>query len=197
MISAKVIADSKNEFGNRITTMVVTFPRILLAEAKTHRVISDDTAIEISDAGFNDEILFSRNSASSRAIPFNKMIESIKTNPFIPIAWMKDHRGMQGTEYFTEQEVKELNLVEDWLADRDRVVESALKRSEKGVTKQIVNRQLETFAYHTVIVTATEWENFFALRCPQYELYDGTDPVPPADRSGPCGSVAGESAVDQ
>ena len=78
-ISAKVIADSKNEFGNRITTMIVTFPRFILAELNTHRMMS-------------------RNSASSRATPFEKMLEAVSNNPFIPIAWQKDHKGMQGSE---------------------------------------------------------------------------------------------------
>jgi len=33
-----------------------------------------------------------------------------------------------------------------------------------GVTKQFSNRLLEPFLWHTAIVTATDWENFFALR---------------------------------
>jgi len=82
MISAKIIADSSNQFGNRITTMQVTFPRFILAELNTHR-------------------MFSRNSASSRAIPFEKMVKSVNENPFIPIAWQREHKGMQGTEYLT------------------------------------------------------------------------------------------------
>lgn len=54
MIKAEIIADSINQYGNRITSFVITFPRIVLAEFNTHRALS-------------------RNSASSRAIPFNKM----------------------------------------------------------------------------------------------------------------------------
>jgi hypothetical protein len=80
MIQRKNIADSKNEFGNRLTTFVLTFPRIVLAEFNTHRMIS-------------------KNSASSRAIPFKKMLKMVQENPFIPIKWMKDHSGMQGNEY--------------------------------------------------------------------------------------------------
>ncbi|MFN7465277.1 MAG: hypothetical protein ACK53T_07825 [Planctomycetota bacterium] len=150
MILAKVVADSKNEFGDRITTMIVTFPRIILAEFNTHR-------------------MFSRNSASSRAIPFEKMVKSIKENPFVPIAWMKDHRGMQGTEFFTnEDEIRELKS--QYLFARDYAVQQAETLNGKGLTKQIVNRGLEAYMWHTVIVTATEWENFFALRCPQYSI---------------------------
>ena len=83
MIQARILADSISERGDRITTYLLTFPRIILAEFNTHRA-------------------FSRNSASSRAIPFKKMVESVQTNPFIPIAWQKDHKGMQGTEYLSE-----------------------------------------------------------------------------------------------
>lgn len=154
-ISAKVVADSKNEFGNRITTMVVTFPRIILAEFNTHR-------------------MFSRNSASSRAIPFEKMVNTIKNNPFVPIAWQKDHKGMQGTEYFPKEWINN-NLLEKWYEARDRAVWQAELLSNVGVTKQIVNRLLEPFMWHTVIVTATEWENFFALRCPQYTNITSTN----------------------
>lgn len=152
MIKAKVIADSKNEFGDRITTMIVTFPRFILAEFNTHR-------------------MFSRNSASSRAIPFEKMLNSVENNPFIPIAWQKDHKGMQGTEYFLE-EVDISILNQDWVYARDEALRKAKDLSSWGATKQLCNRLLEPFMYHTVIITATEWENFFSLRCPKYELTD-------------------------
>lgn len=152
-IEAKVIADSKNEFGNRITTMIVTMPRFILAEFNTHR-------------------MFSRNSASSRAIPFEKMLKSVEENPFIPIAWMKDHSGMQGTEYL---DVNHSGIcVADWLKARDFAVKQAKQLSEVGCTKQLCNRLLEPFMYHTVICTSTEWENFFALRCPRYTNIDET-----------------------
>jgi len=152
MISAKVITDSKNEFGNRITTMVVTMPRIILAEFNTHR-------------------MFSRNSTSSRAIPFEKMVKSVEENPFIPIAWQKDHKGMQGVEYFSEDDVFNVDKHKwEWLRARDHAISKAKELNNTGVTKQLCNRLLEPFMWHTVIVTATEWENFFALRCPQYEF---------------------------
>ena len=65
MIKAEIIADSLSPQGHRLTTFICVFPRIVLAEFNTHRMLS-------------------RNSASSRAIPFNKMLEMVKTNPFIP-----------------------------------------------------------------------------------------------------------------
>jgi len=157
MISAKIVADSINESGNRITTMEVVFPRFILAELNTHRA-------------------FSRNSASSRAIPFEKMVKSVQENPFIPIAWQKDHKGMQGTEYFAHpQEVQK--CIDRWLYHRDSAVQSAKELSQLGITKQLCNRLLEPFMYHKVLITATEFNNFFNLRCPKYSLFSENIPM--------------------
>lgn len=151
MITAEIIADSKNQFGQRITTYILVFPRIILAEFNTHR-------------------MFSRNSASSRAIPFKKMVESVTTNPFIPSRWMKDHSGMQGSEFMDERESEVAKSA--WLVARNRMVEQATYLSARGVTKQFCNRLLESFLWHTVIVTASEWENFFSLRAhPAAEIH--------------------------
>lgn len=147
-ISAEIIADSKNEHGQRLTTFVVKFPRIILAEFNTHRMLS-------------------RNSASSRAIPFERMLKLVQEDPFIPIAWMKDHKGMQGNEFFTDVEEGPFTAAwfeNQWLDSRDTALTRAKLLSEAGLTKQIVNRLLEPFMWHTVIVTGSEWENFFALR---------------------------------
>lgn len=143
-ISAQIIADSINSRRKRITSFVVTMPRIVLAELNTHRV-------------------FSRNSASSRAIPFAKMVEAVKTTPFIPIRWMKEHSGMQGNEFFTEQsDIAALECA--YLKGRDNAVATAEELSNLGLTKQIVNRGLEAYMYHTVILTSCDFENFIALR---------------------------------
>ena len=147
-ISATIVADSLGPNGDRVTSILVTFPRFILAELNTHRMLS-------------------KNSASSRAIPLNKVIESVTNNPFIPIAWQKKHKGMQGTEYFTD--ISEINhLCKLWLEGRDESVMLAEALNIKGITKQLCNRLLEPFMWHTVLITATEFENFFKLRCPQY-----------------------------
>jgi len=151
-IEAKILADSISERGDRITTYLLTFPRIILAEFNTHRA-------------------FSRNSASSRAIPFKKMVESVQTNPFIPIAWQKDHKGMQGTEYITSKDDIE-NCISVWLKARDNAIKQSIclngAEGFEAVTKQLCNRLLEPFMWHTVICTATDYDNFFNLRCPEY-----------------------------
>ncbi|MAT89635.1 MAG: hypothetical protein CMC35_02990 [Flavobacteriaceae bacterium] len=151
-INATIIADSKDVRGNRITTFVITFPRIVLAEFNTHRMLS-------------------KNSASSRAIPFKKMFEKVQNDPFVPIRFQEDHKGMQGTKYL---EGRNHDLaVSSWLRARTSVLEEAimLNRNNK-VTKQICNRLLEPWGWHTAITTATEWENFYALRHhPQAEIH--------------------------
>lgn len=143
-ISAKVVADSITKDGKRITSIVAVIPRIVLAELNTHRALS-------------------KNSASSRAIPFKKMCDMVVNEPFIPMLFQKTHKGMQGTEQFTE--VSDIaQCINMWLDARDKAVASAKELDNFGVTKQLCNRILEPFMYHTVLLTATEWQNFIALR---------------------------------
>jgi thymidylate synthase ThyX len=165
-ISAKIIEGSLSPQGLPISTWVLTFPRIVLAEFNTHR-------------------MFSRNSASSRAIPFKKMLEMVQNDPFIPIRWMKEHTGMQGTEYFTSKDslkipdslyggkIATLKMLEmSWLNARNSAVVEAVYLDSIGCTKQICNRLLEPFMWHTVLLTTTEIENFFALRAhPAAEIH--------------------------
>ena len=75
-ITATIIADSINSNGNRITTFELTYPRWIHAEVMTHR-------------------LFSRNAASSRAIPVSKTSAAIKSNPTTPSFWGANEAGMQ------------------------------------------------------------------------------------------------------
>ena len=146
MYKCEILADSLSPQGHRITTYKVTYPRIIHAEMCRHRILS-------------------RNSASSRAIPFKKMLKMVQEDPFIPIAWQKDHKGMQGTEYLTNEELKW-----NWLEARDNAVKIARTLSDKDCTKQLCNRLLEPFLWHTEIITGTEWDNFFELRMPCYEI---------------------------
>lgn len=150
-ISAQVIAHSKNEFGDELITFVTTGPRIILAELNTHR-------------------MFSRNSASSRAIPFPKMLDTIKNNPFIPIAFQEDHKGMQGIKYLTGTDA--MAAKHAWLIARDYAAIRAEEFAYLDVTKQLVNRLLEPFMWHTCIITTGKegLENFFDLRCPTYNI---------------------------
>lgn len=140
--SAKIISDSITLGGDRLTTLECTFPRYVLAEFNTHRV-------------------FSRNSASSRAIPVAKRIKAVQDNPFIP-EFGSNKPGMQAGEVLMDDDAKEAERI--WLAARDAAVEQAEFMEALGVHKQVANRILEPFCWHTVIVSSTEWDNFFTLR---------------------------------
>lgn len=142
-ISAKIVADSIQENGCRLTTFTIIFPRFLLAELNTHRMLS-------------------RNSASSRARPFKVMLKDVLDDPFIPIRWMAAHKGMQGEDFLGEE--ASATARQTWLQARDAAVASARLLDEQQVTKQIVNRILEPFLWHEVIITGSEFDNFFALR---------------------------------
>lgn len=157
-ISAEIIADSIDERGNRLTSLLITFPRFILAEVNTHRMLS-------------------KNTSSSRAIPFKKMVEAVENNPFIPIAWQKEHKGMQGSEYITNP--KAIFCREnDWRVASYKAIEMAKNLNADyryedgdGITKQLCNRLLEPFMWTTMLITGSKegWQNFFELRCPQYQ----------------------------
>jgi thymidylate synthase ThyX len=144
-ISATTILRSRHALdpSNVITTLLLRYPRPIHAEFMTHRV-------------------FSRNAASSRAIPVAKLIQDVIDNPYIPLHWGKNEPGMQASAQF-EGADREW-LIGQWLMDRDHAVERARVYAEFGCHKQIVNRLLEPFAHITVVVSGTEWSNFVALR---------------------------------
>ena len=148
-IKAEIVAHSINEQGDELISVLATFPRIILAEVNTHRMLS-------------------KNTSSSRAIPFNKMVESIQNDPFIPIAWQKEHSGMQGSEYHEDTH----KLAEGWLTARNSAIQIAEGLNNNKVTKQLANRLLEPFMWTTMLITGPKsgWDNFFHLRNPVYEI---------------------------
>ncbi|HEY4508730.1 MAG TPA: FAD-dependent thymidylate synthase [Candidatus Paceibacterota bacterium] len=181
-ISANVVADSVHD-RSRLTTFEVTFPRFILAEFNTHRMLS-------------------RNSASSRAIPVWKRLSDIVLYPFIPLQFGKNKAGMQSAEDISQEDTDA--ACTNWLVGRDVAViqafmlaggENQIMKDSKGdvravtvcdavkqlmaqysdvvgkmiplnagVHKQHANRVLEPYAWHTVIVTGTHWRNFYGLR---------------------------------
>lgn len=141
--TAKIVADSVSPAGVRLVTFEATFSRIILSEVNTHRMLS-------------------RNSASSRAIPVEKMIARVLEDSYVPTHWGKNQRGMQA-----EQDVDEVSQTlakNHWLLARDSAVAYAKSLLQDGIHKQITNRLLEPFMWHVALITATEWSNFFHLR---------------------------------
>lgn len=150
-ISAKVIADSISTYvvdrqmklGVRITTFQLRYPRFVHAELMTHRV-------------------FSRNASSSRAIPVLTMLKQIIEDPAMPIYWGANQSGMQAKSELAG--FKRWLAIRAWRTARYPAVFAAFIAYKIGLHKQIANRICEPWAYISVVVTATEYQNWFDLR---------------------------------
>lgn len=140
MIKATIIADSvSGHTGQRITTFELEYHRYIHSELMTHRQ-------------------FSRNAASSRAIPTDTMLENVRA---VPIHWGKNQSGMQAKD----EEVDYVPAYNAWIDARNDAIKNAKKLQALGLHKQIVNRVLEPFQMMKTLVTATNFDNFFNLRC--------------------------------
>ena len=167
-ITAGIVADSISPKGNRLTTLQLRYPRFIHAEFMTHR-------------------MFSRNASSSRAIPVAKLIEDIQRDPAMPMHWGRNQAGMQAREELDARvsipvpiasvssedntmpeldwEHRRFDRKEAWFQAMDQAIMHATCFDRAGYHKQIVNRLLEPFSHINVVVSATEWDNFFLLRC--------------------------------
>ena len=162
---AKILADSIAPNGARLTTFLISIPKFIQAELNTHRMLS-------------------RNSASTRAVPAAKMRQRVIDDPVLPVFWGKNQAGMQAAEELSDAD--QINVEhngsvfgmqvgtttsrgaarEAWLEGAKEAVALAQHLSEgRGLHKQIANRVLEPFLFVEVVVSATEWANFWRLRC--------------------------------
>jgi|SRR6478736_76771 len=152
---ADIILDSVSPLGDRLTTMEFTFVRWVLAEFNTHRS-------------------HSRNSASSRAIPVEKVLGKVVETPAWPIVWASEQPGMQGGNELSGQDLADAKdlFLDIWEATTSRIQVYLDSHPEKKsrLHKSLINRTLEPFMWHTVIATATEagWNNFFLLRATKF-----------------------------
>lgn len=142
-IKVDIIADSISEAGKRITTFQLSYPLMIHAELMTHRV-------------------FSRNAASNRAIPVIKLIKRTIKDPAIPMVWGSNKPGMSaGAELGL---YKQFLLKGLWLGGLYASAFFAYLTSKLGLHKQHANRMMMPYQHIDVIVTSTEWENFYDLR---------------------------------
>ena len=145
MISAKIVCDSVSPQGHRLTTFELRYPKFIHGEVMTHRV-------------------FSRNASSRRAIPTAKYLEEVRSGALRakPEFWGKNQKGMQAAEELTGYELNQAKFAWDEAALGAALIAERL--AKLGAHKQIVNRILEPFLHINVVVTATEYMNFFGLR---------------------------------
>jgi thymidylate synthase ThyX len=142
-IKAEIVAHSVAHNGKEIVTYNLTYPRVIHAEFMTHRALG-------------------RNASSSRAIPVEKIIQQVMDDPYVPIHWGKNQKGMQADQEISAREQENAKAI--WLTARNLAVDRAKALLELGIHKQVVNRILEPWHHIKVTVTATEWSNFFGLR---------------------------------
>jgi len=147
-IRATIIADSISQWGKRLTTFELEYPRFIHAEIMTHRLLS-------------------RNCASSRAIPSKKMFNLIEQSPAIPIHWGKNQTGMQAYkehDQLINYEEIDYTPKELWHKAKSSAISYAYTMSEAGYHKQITNRLVEPFQMIKAVISATEYDNFYWLR---------------------------------
>ena len=140
-ITAKIVKDSVSESGKRITTFELEYNRYIHAELLTHRMLS-------------------KNCSSSRAIPIEKMLGYIENNMAVPVYLGRNKSGMQAVEEIEHKD----EAVSVWKDSFYQVEDSVNKLLDLKVHKQIANRLTEPYQMMKVVVTATEWDNFFNLR---------------------------------
>lgn len=140
---AVILKDSIDIYGNRLTTFRLTYPRIILSEFNTHKMLS-------------------KNTSSSRAIPVKENIERILIDPFIPEDWVKNSRGMYSLENIAINSVETIESI--WLESSNCARKYAKQLAENELHKQYANRILEPYMYVDTIVSGTDFDNFFHLR---------------------------------
>ena len=143
-ITAKIIEDSISPTRARLVTYQLRYPRFIHAELMTHR-------------------LFSRNASSSRAIPVQRLLADIEEDPAMPVHWGVNQKGMQAHEEMDAFQISAAKAL--WLEARDNALSYARALDGMGLHKQLTNRITEPWAHISVVCTATEWDNFFMLRC--------------------------------
>ena len=171
-IDVKVILDSVAPNGVRLTTFELTYPRFIHSELMTHRV-------------------FSRNAASSRAVPTKKKIERIRQDMAMPVEWGVNQKGMQAAgplppeeaalaeRLWREAGAQALEHAEymigvrchqcGWVfAEADRGKEtftcSCSETVKLDLHKQVANRIIEPWDHITVVLSTTKLANHRKLR---------------------------------
>lgn len=142
-IAVKVLCDSITYSGTRLTTLELEYPRFILAELNTHRMIS-------------------KNSASSRAIPQNAMHQHLRETPAVPVVWGSNKPGMQAGEPLGKTQREAAEAV--WIAARDQMLSHSTILFQTGVHKQLANRITEPWMMMKTVASATEWRNLLHLR---------------------------------
>ncbi len=138
-MKVEILLDSINPYnGCRLTTFYLQYPQNIHQQVLTHR-------------------MFSRNSMSLRAMSFERVAD-------LPIAektWTLEKKGMNG-ELADETSSYAANLVVERMYKR--MIDYAYELKCLGIHHQDINDYLRPFLNIDVVLSATEFDNFFKLR---------------------------------
>lgn len=143
-VDVKLLQHSYSPDGISMYSFEVEIPRIILAEWNTHGMLNT-------------------NAQSSRAVPTKKLIEEVRRNPYMPSHWGKNQKGMQAYEE-CHSSVKSMPRESFWDICIHNACNNAQAFEEAGYHKQIANRVIEPYSHTKLVVSGTEWNNFFNLR---------------------------------
>lgn len=144
--SAEVIKRSRKE-GNGVDDVITTYrlryPRFILAEVNTHKVLC-------------------KSSASSRAIPAKRLRKQVLDEPALPIYWGANQSGMQAKRQLSGLRLYATQFV--WRKFRYLACAAHWLMEKAGLHKQLCNRVIEPWMFTTTILTGVHWLNFYGLR---------------------------------
>lgn len=141
--TARIIEWSEGNNGKQIITFHLRYPLMIHAELMTHRDLS-------------------RNAGSSRAIPVEKRIAEVLSNPMVPRYWGKNQKGMQASEELSGLPLFMSKFLWNFAAKSAGYIAKGMNLF--GGHKQVINRLLAPFIHIDVVVTTTELTNFLWLR---------------------------------
>jgi thymidylate synthase ThyX len=143
-ITAKIIQSSFNyETGTTIRTYELEYPRYIHSEFMTHRQ-------------------FSRNSASSRAIPIAAMHQQILAADVEFVHYGMNQPGMQSKEELNLSDKTDVRAL--WFAARNYCLGISQTMASHKAHKQLANRVTEPWMMMKVVMTTTEEANWTWLR---------------------------------
>jgi hypothetical protein len=173
MIKAQLLRHSINQWGTTITSWLLEYPRFIHSELMTHRD-------------------FSRNAASSRAIPLMTTIQELRRKPALPVWWGSHKKGMGAGEQLTGDDLAQAKHA--WIRTLQNSLAEVQVADRHGLHKSLTNRLLEPWVHMKCVVTLTDHRNFFSLRAhkdaqPEFqvlayrmlEIYLGATPQPVAE----------------
>jgi len=175
---AKVVLDSVAPSGVRLTTVELHYWRMIHSEIMTHRDRARNSASSRAVPFYRkgksrktaEEIRELSGLVIGEVVPSdtyeyvvpNCTYTRIRQDPFVPEFIGAEQAGMQSGGELSgpaREEVERLIL-----EMRDFCLSRCLRMHELGAHKSIVNRYVEPWSYITVVMTATDWRNFFRLR---------------------------------